>query len=129
MTTGTEFLDHRDILIIAEMATSARVDVRDHGLLASALARPRTTLFGEDAYPSIHEKAAALLHSLARNHALVDGNKRLAWLATYTFLDLHGSAPLTTDDEVVEFVLGVASGELTELRDIAARLASWAPPS
>lgn len=121
----TEFLDHRDLLIVAEMATSARVDVRDHGLLASALARPQTTVFGEDAYPDIHTKAAALLHSLVGNHALVDGNKRLAWLATYVFLDLAGHAPIATDDEVVEFVLAVASGELTELPEIAARLESW----
>jgi death-on-curing protein len=121
----TEFLDHRDALIIAEMATSARVDVRDHGLLASALARPQTSVFGEDAYPDVHEKAAALLHSLARNHSLVDGNKRLAWLATYVFLDLAGHAPITTDDEVVEFVQAVAAGELTELPEIAARLKSW----
>lgn len=121
----TEFLDLDDLLIIAETAVGAHVDVRDHGLLASAAARPQTTVFGEDAYPSLHEKAAALLHSLARNHPLVDGNKRLAWLATYTFLDLNGDPPNATDDEVVEFVLSVAAGKLTEVGDIAQRLAEW----
>lgn len=124
----TEFLDLDDLLAIAEIAVGGPVDVRDHGLLASALARPQTTVFGADAYPGIHEKAAALLHSLACNHALVDGNKRLAWLATYTFLDINGHRAVTTDDEVVELVLAVASGELTELPPIAARLADWAPP-
>lgn len=125
--TAPEFLDHKDLLIIAEMATSARVDVRDHGLLSSALARPQATVFGEDAYPDIHTKAAALLHSLAGNHPLVDGNERLAWLAVWTFLDLNGHPPLTTDDEVVDFVLAVAAGELTEVSEIAARLATWSP--
>lgn len=121
----TEFLGLDDLLLIAEIAVGGEVGVRDHGLLASALARPQTTVFGEDAYPELHMKAAALLHSLARNHALVDGNKRLAWLATYTFLDINGHRMITTDDEVVEFVLAIAAAELTELTEIAARLTSW----
>ena len=66
---------------IADAAVGAEVMVHDVGLLESALGRPRATVFGDDAYPDLHTKAAALLHSLARNHALVDGNKRLAWAA------------------------------------------------
>lgn len=122
-----EFLDLDDLLLIARDAVGADVAVRDHGLLASALARPQTTVFGADAYAGLHTKAAALLHSLARNHALVDGNKRLAWLATHVFLDINGHPPSLSNDEVVELVLAVAAGELTELAAIADRLARRTP--
>ena len=70
--------------------------VRDVGLLESAAARPRTSLWGGDAYPTLGSKAAALLDSLVNNHALVDGNKRLGWLATVVFLDLNGWWELRT---------------------------------
>lgn len=122
-----EFLDLDDLLPVAATAVGGPVAVRDHSLLASAVARPRATAFGADAYPTLHEKAAALLHSLTGNHALVDGNKRLAWLATYVFLDLNGHPPQATDAEVVDLVLAVAAGELTEVADIADRLATWSP--
>jgi death-on-curing protein len=121
----TEFLDLDDLLVIAGIATGGSVLVRDRGLLASALARPQTTVFGEDAYPGLLDKAAALLHSLAGNHALVDGNKRLAWLATYTFLRLNG-IDLTADDaQVIELALAVADGTLDEVGEIAKRLEPW----
>ncbi len=67
--------------------------VRDVGLLDSAVARPQASVFGEDAYPLLETKAAALLHSGAGNYALVNGNKRLAWLSTVVFLDLNGYEP------------------------------------
>jgi death-on-curing protein len=118
----TEHLGLDDLLAIAVIAVGDDVAVRDHGLLASAAARPQTTVLGEDAYPDLHLKAAALLHSLAGNHALVDGNRRLAWLATYTFLALNGVEVVTTDDEVVDLVVAVAAGEETELEPIAAWL-------
>jgi death-on-curing protein len=118
----TEYLDLEDLLLIARVAVGGEVSVRDHGLLASALARPQTTVFGADAYPDLHTKAAALLHSLARNHALVDGNKRLAWLATYVSLDINGHRPQSSNDEVVELVLAIAAGELTDVSAIAERL-------
>jgi death on curing protein len=123
----TTFLDADDLLLIAERAIDGEVLVRDHGLLASAAARPRTTVFGEDAYPDLFTKAAALLQSLAGNHPLVDGNKRLAWLATFVFLDLNGHRVNATQDEVVDLVVAVADGTLTEVADIAARLAPWSP--
>jgi death-on-curing protein len=123
----TEYLDMEDLLLIAGDAVGGEVFVRDHGLLASALARPQTTVFGADAYPDLHTKAAALLHSLARNHALVDGNKRLAWLAAYVFSDINGHRSQVSDGEVVELVLAVAAGELTEVSAIAERLRAWAP--
>jgi len=81
----TEYLDLDDLLEIARAAVGEDVVVRDYGLLESALARPRASVFGHDAYQDLHVKAAALLHSLARNHALVDGNKRLAWTACRRF--------------------------------------------
>ncbi|HUH06223.1 MAG TPA: Fic family protein [Egibacteraceae bacterium] len=95
--------------------------VRDVGLLDAAAARPRSTAFGADAYSTIELKAAALLHSLVRNHALVDGNKRLAWLATAVFLDLNGHTALLTDDDAFEVVMKAAAGELG-LEEIARRL-------
>lgn len=121
----TEFLDAEDLLAIAEIAISEAPMVRDFGLLASAAARPQTTLFGADAYPSLHLKAAALLHSLTCNHPLVDGNKRLAWLATATFLDINGAPVRAGDDEVVELVFAIADGTLSDVVAIAERLRAW----
>lgn len=94
--------------------------VRDRGLLASAAARPATTVFGSDAYPTLAEKAAALMHSLARNHALVDGNKRLAWAATRAFCLLNGHDLRYTVDDAEQLVLAVAAGT----RDVAG-IAAW----
>jgi death-on-curing protein len=116
-------LDLEDLLHVAAR-TLGDVQVRDVGLLESALARPRSAAFGEDAYPSIHGKAAALLHSLARNHALVDGNKRLALSATIAFLGLNGLRLTLSNDEAYDLVIAVAAGELDDVEDIAARLAS-----
>jgi death on curing protein len=123
----TEFLDSEDLLEIAPLAAGGPVVVRDHGLLAAAAARPHATILGEDAYPTLPEKAAALLHSLVRNHALVDGNKRLGWLATYVFLDINGCRIVASQDEVVDLVIAVADGSLTDVGEIARRLAPWAP--
>ena len=95
--------------------------VRDIGLLDSAMHRPRFTAFGEDAYPTVALKAAALSQSLTKNHALVDGNKRLAWLCTVVFCDLSGHQPDLTDDEAFQLVWDVASTEL-DVAEIAERL-------
>jgi death on curing protein len=121
----THYLDLDDLLHIAEDAVEGEVGVRDHGLLEAAAARPQTTLFGEDAYPGLHEKAAALLHSIVRNHALVDGNKRLAWLATFVFLEINGRTLVAPDDDAVAFVLSVADGSLDDVKEIAAVLVGW----
>jgi death-on-curing protein len=121
------YLSLEDLLRIADAAVDGDVIVRDIGLLESALGRPRATVFGADAYPSLHLKAAALLHSLARNHALVDGNKRLAWAATAVFLGINGHRVVTGQDEVVDLVLAVAAGVLDDLEKIAAQLAAWSP--
>jgi death on curing protein len=108
----TDFLSVDDLLEIAA-GVLPEVMIRDVGLLASAAARPRTTVFGQDAYPTFSDKAAALLHSLARNHPLIDGNKRLAWSATRTFCLLNGRDLVYESVDVAErFVLDVAAGEL-----------------
>jgi death-on-curing protein len=96
--------------------------VRDYGLLEAALARPRATAFGKDAYPDLDAKAAALLHSIARNHALIDGNKRLALAATLAFYGLNGRRLTLTNDEAYDLVMNVATGQLDTADAIAAVL-------
>jgi death on curing protein len=119
-----EYLDLEDLLEVARRAVGEDVAVRDHGLLESASARPRATVFGKDAYPDLHLKAAALLESLARNHALVDGNKRLAWTACRTFLAINGQWINASEDQRFELVVRVASGE-DRLEEIAEQLRTW----
>lgn len=102
-------------------------EVRDYGLLDSALARPQSSVFGQDAYPDLWQKAAALMESLARNHGLVDGNKRIAWYATWVFLHVNGH-PLDAGfdvDEAEQFVLDVCQGAL-DVPKIAAQLPRFA---
>lgn len=120
-----EYLDLDDLLDIALEAGGADAAVRDYGLLESALARPRATVFGQDAYPDLHLKAAALLHSLVRNHALVDGNKRTAWTACRTFLAINDQWISAPEDDRFEFVIQVATGELPDLDTIAEQLRAW----
>jgi death-on-curing protein len=116
------FLELDDLLHIAERALGAPPVVRDYGLLESALARPQSTAFGESAYAGIHEMAAALLHSLARNHALVDGNKRLTLGATIAFYGMNGLRLTLSNDEAYDVIYGVAAGDLDEVAAIAAEL-------
>lgn len=120
-----EHLTVEDLLSIAEEALGVPA-VRDIGLLDSAAHRPQASAFGKDAYSTIDEKAAALLEAVARNHALVDGNKRLAWAATVVFYDLNGfELDPPTVDEAVDLVVAVATGEV-DLPIITELLASWA---
>lgn len=113
-----DYLSVDDVLAVAA-GVLGEVSLRDAGLLASAAARPMTTVFGSDAYPTFAEKAAALMYSLARNHALVDGNKRLAWSATRAFCLLNGRDLRNTVDDAEEFVVGVAAGT-ADVPEIAA---------
>jgi death-on-curing protein len=124
----TRHLTVEQTLRIARAAVGGPVDVRDVGLLDSAVHRPRASVLGQDAYPDLITKAAALLHSLARHHPLVDGNKRLAWLATYVFCAKNGLELDPTDDAAYDLVVAVASGELEDVTDIAAALQSFARP-
>jgi death-on-curing protein len=90
--------------------------------MKSAAARPQATAFGADAYPDLHTKAAALLHSLARNHALLDGNKRLALAAVIAFYGINGRRLTLTNDAAYELVMAVAAGQLDSVDDSAATL-------
>jgi death-on-curing protein len=115
------YLTLDEILRVAERALGPDFVVRDHGLLESAVARPATSVFGQDAYPTLDDKAAALLHSLARNHSLVDGNKRLALAGVIAFYGVNGRRLTLTNDEAYD-VIGVASGMLDVVDGIAAIL-------
>jgi death on curing protein len=114
-----EHLELDDLLALVRALNTG--PVRDVGLLDSAVARPRATAFGEPAYATLALQAAALLHSLVRNHALVDGNKRLGWLATVVFLDLNAHEPDLGDDAAFQLVMDVAAGA-AEVEEIADRL-------
>ena len=117
--SGVEYLELEDILqLVRHLGVGP---VRDVGLLDSAVARPRSSPFGEDAYSSISLKTAALLHSITNDHALADGNKRLAWLATTVFLDLNGLAPDLSDGEGFDLVREIASTSL-DVEAIATKL-------
>ena len=116
------YLTLAELVHVAERAIAGKVEVRDYGLLESALARPQASVFGADAYPGLEEKAAALLHSLAGNHALVDGNKRLALAATIAFLGINGKRLTLSNEEAYESIIAVAAGELDDVPSIAARI-------
>jgi death-on-curing protein len=117
-----EFLDLDDVLGLAQRLLGQPPPIRDVGLLGSAVARPQTTVGGSDAYPTIWLKAAALLQSIVDNHALVDGNERLGWLATAVFLEInHASVSAASNDDVYDLVMSVAAGTST-IEAIAGRL-------
>ena len=118
----TSYLSLEDLLYIVERA--ALGPVRDMGLLDSAAHRPQTNLFGVEAYPDVDLKAAALLESIVRNHALVDGNKRLGWLAVFAFYARNGILLDAPEDPAYDMVIGVATGELA-LASVAEQLALW----
>lgn len=122
MNEPVEFLDLDDVVGLAIVLLGDPAPIRDIGLLGSAIARPQTTAFGEDAYPDIWTKAAALLHSIVKNHALVDGNKRLGWLATAVFLEINGiEISRASNDDVYDLVIDAAAGQPT-VDTIAKRL-------
>lgn len=119
--TDVEYLELEDLLELVRRLSIG--PVRDVGLLDAAVARPRSSAFGTDAYPTPVLKAAALLHSVVRNHALADGNKRLAWLATVVFCDLNGLTVALDDDAAFDLVMAAAAGDL-DVNEIAARLSA-----
>lgn len=106
----TEFLELEDLVVL--MRRLGAGPVHDVGLLEAACARPRASVFGADAYPTLAGKAAALLHSIVANHALVDGNERLGWLATVVFLDVNGRDVTLDDEGAFRLVMDVAEGTL-----------------
>jgi len=122
------YLTAPELLLVAERVQGGEPKVRDLGLLEAAVGRPAASVFGRDAYPDLDAKAAALLHSLARNHALVDGNKRLALAGVIAFYGVNGRRLTLTNDEAYELVMAVADGRLDTVSDIAARLGPATEP-
>lgn len=117
-----EYLTVEDLLALADDLGVPHV--RDLGLLDAAAHRPASSVLGRDAYQSVHEKAAVLLESLARNHPLVDGNKRLAWLATFVFCGLNALDLDAPENDAYDLVIGVATGAVG-YAEAAQRLRSW----
>ena len=122
------YLTLPELLHVAERTLGSGYAVRDYGLLEAALVRPRARALGNDAYPDLDAKAAALLHSIARNHALIDGNNRLALSAVIAFYGLNGRRLILTNDEAYDLVMAVASGRLDAVDAIAAVLQPGTAP-
>lgn len=115
----TRYLTVEQVLDLAELAVEDAPQLRDFGLLDSAVHRPRARMLDQEAYPGLMAKAAALLHSLAINHPFIDGNKRVAWVSTVVFLAYNGVKVDTDDDSAYDLVIAVASGKLAEVDEIA----------
>jgi death-on-curing protein len=122
------YLDVEDLLHLADLAVGGKALVRDLGLISSAAARPSSGFGDFEAYRTDHEKAAALLHSLVRNHALVDGNKRLGWVAAVVFCRVNGCTIEAPEDEAYDTVIAVAEGRM-DVPEVAAVLEGWAQAS
>ena len=116
------YLTYADLLYVGQRALGRDISVRDAGLLESALARPRASALGTDAYGSLAEKAAALTHSLVRNHGLVDGNKRLGLAALIAFLGINGRRLTWSNDDAYAFIMDIASGRHDAISEIAHRI-------
>lgn len=122
------YLTLPELLHVAERTLGPDYAVRDYGLLEAALARPRATAFGKDAYPDLDTKVAALMHSIARNHALIDGNKRLTLAGAIAFYGLNGRRLTLTNDQAYDLVISIATGELDTPDAIAAVLRDATQP-
>jgi death-on-curing protein len=113
-----------EALHIARRTLGADSVIRDVGLLEAAVARPAASVGGNDAYPTLVEKAAALVHSALRNHALVDGNKRLGLMLLVVFLGVNGVRLHASNDQAYDFIVAIAEGELDAVTEIAAALSA-----
>jgi death-on-curing protein len=121
----TEHLDLDDLLAAAAVALERPPEVRDIGILGAAVARTRASVYGEDAYPDLDAKAAALLHSIVTGHALIDGNKRLGWVAVRLFYRLNDRDLRAPIDDAFDVVAAIANGSLRDVASIAAKLRAW----
>ena len=121
----TEHLDLEDLLSAAQAALGRPPDVRDIGILEATVARTRASVYGEDAYPDLDAKAAALLHSIVTGHALIDGNKRLGWIGVRLFYRMNDRDLPAPVDDAFDLVSSIADGSLRDIRDIAGRLRAW----
>ena len=121
----TEHLDLDDLIAAAEAALGRPPDIRDVGILEAAVARTRASVYGEDAYPSLDAKGAALLHSVVTGHALIDGNKRLGWVSVRLFYRLNDRDLRAPADDAFDLVASIADGSLRDVSDIADRIGAW----
>ncbi len=124
----TEHLDLEDLLAAAAVAVGRQPEIRDVGLLEAAVARTQATAFGVEAYPGVPHKGAALIHSIVTGHPLVDGNKRLGWVALRLFLRLNGLDLRAPHDDAFDLVAAIADGSLRDVPEIASRLQVWIVP-
>jgi len=122
------YLTAEELLHVATRAIGGKPIVRDRGLLESSAHRPQATAFGEDAYPALEEKAAALMQSLAKNHPLVDGNKRLALAGTIAFLGVNGVRLTMSNDEAYDLVIAVVTDQIPDVEELARRIARSSAP-
>ncbi|MEZ5166359.1 MAG: Fic family protein [Acidimicrobiales bacterium] len=114
MSNAVEYLTLDDLIELTILLMGEPPPIRDLGLLGSAAARPQTSAFGVDAYPDLWTKAGALLQSIVKNHALIDGNKRLGWLATAVFLEINGTTVTdVSNDAVFDLIMDTASSDRT----------------
>ena len=118
----TEFLDLDDLMAAANAAVGGTAQIRDVGLLQAAIARPQATAFGEPAYQTLDEQAAALLHSIVTSHPLIDGNQRLGWVAVRLFYAINDGDMRADAEAAFELVVAVADGTIRDVAAIAARL-------
>ena len=123
------YLDLDDIIALGRLVLDGPLEVRDWGLVESALARPAATVFGEDAYPEDYDKAAALLLSLVTHLPFVDGNKRMGVAGAVLFLFKNGWELVYGEDDAYDFVISIADGSRREIPEVAAVLEGWAQPS
>ena len=122
------YLSYDDLMKVASRVIGSQPLVRDHGLLEAAAFRPQASVFGADAYPTLWDKAAAMMESLARNHPLVDGNKRLALAGTVVFLGMNGLRLSMSNDEAYDFTIKVSTGEFESVAAIATVLREFTEP-
>ena len=119
-------LDLEDLLVAAEAALGRSPKIRDIGILEAAVARTRASVYGADADPDLHAKAAAMLHSIVTGDALIDGNKRLGWVVVRLFYRLNDTDLHASVDDAFDLVAAIADGTIRDVPEIAGRLRSWA---
>ena len=120
-----DYLDREDVLTAIEARLGRPPEIRDHGVLEAALHRAQATWYGQDIYPDLDTKAAALLLSLVGNGPLVEGSKRMGWIATRLFYVLNGRDLRIPADQAYELVGRIAAGEEDDVAEGAATLRRW----
>ncbi|MFC4590341.1 type II toxin-antitoxin system death-on-curing family toxin [Sphaerisporangium corydalis] len=125
----TRYLTAEQVIDLAGITIDGPAELRDAGLLDSAVHRPQASMFGHEAYPHVMTKAGALLHSLAVHHPFARGDRQVAWVATVVFLEVNGVLLDAGDDAVHDLVSAAASGGFAEVDEIARILWGFVAPS